>query len=76
MSNLSDEDSRNQKLKCQICGIEFDQMALEEHITNCHKCEFCDKLLKSKMKLNVHIKNVHNPGDLLHKCDICSKTFL
>ena len=22
-----------------------------------------------------HIKNVHNPGDELHKCDICSKTF-
>ena len=48
MSDLSDEESRNQKIKCQTCGIEFDQMEVEDHITNCHRCEFCDKLLKNK----------------------------
>ena len=62
MSDLSEEESRNQKIKCQTCGIEFDQMEVEDHITNCHKCEFCDKLLINKMK---HIKNVHNHGDTL-----------
>ena len=72
MSDLSDEESRNQKIKCQTCGIEFDQMEVEDHITNCHRCEFCDKLLKNKMK---HIKNVHNHGDTLHQCDICRKIF-
>ena len=40
MSDLSDEESRNQKIKCQTCGIDLDQMEVEDHITNCHKCHF------------------------------------
>ncbi len=54
--------------KCGVCGDEFDDEELEEHVKEAHagtdigdyECSICGEKFESKDELFVHIKSAHS----------------
>ena len=46
------------------------------NVKNGEKCEICEKVFKTKVKLKVHYRNTHENMEERYKCNICSRYFL
>ena len=67
------------KRKCKYCHREGSFKWLENHIDSVHlgiqhKCQHCEKSLKSKSSLYVHVKSTHTTEGKF-KCEFCAKEF-
>ena len=70
--------------KCNICEIEIkgDANILKMHISRVHEragqsmCTFCNKYLKSKRALDIHLRTVHeNDKQKPFKCELCQRYY-
>ena len=78
------EDLEKHKLecvKCKRCGEDFTSSEdFKNHQLHCRildelQCEYCHKILPSRIDLETHYKSVHNQLMNRYSCHLCEKSF-
>ena len=70
------KDTTHRRINCPVCDRAFNKNSLSNHLKNIHGnesqrefCNICGKVLKH---LKVHMEKIHQSGDNIHKCELCS----